>query len=49
MDRKALWTIVQGVTKRIRHNLVTKQQQKFYSVYIHTAVFKMDNKQGLTI
>ena len=49
MDRKALWTIVQGVTKRIRHNLVTKQQQKFYSVYIHTAVFKMDNQEGLTI
>ena len=46
MDRKNWWTIVHGVTKRIRHNLVTKQQQIFHSVYVLAAIYKMDNQQG---
>ena len=49
MDRKAWWTIVHGVTKRIRYNLVIKQQQIFHNVYVHAAMFKMDNQQGPTI
>ena len=28
MDRGAWWAIVRGFAKRVRHNLVTKQQER---------------------
>ena len=38
MDREALWAAVHGVTKRVRHDLVTKQQQKKINVFEHTVL-----------
>ena len=29
-DRKAWWSTVHGVAKRVRHDLATKQQQSLY-------------------
>ena len=30
MDREAWWTTVHGGHKRVKHDLVTKQQQQFH-------------------
>ena len=39
IDREALWAAVHGVTKRVRHDLVTtQQQQKKINVFEHTVL-----------
>ena len=48
MNRGAWWAVVHGVAKRVRHDLVTKQQQLFhiYVPYLYMNLFPFVIKSG---
>ena len=51
MDRGVWWTVVRGVTKRVRHDLATEQQQAYEKVLSITSCWGStdQNHSGITI